>query len=193
MSTPNFSYKNRCVLITNDDYEVGNVPEMASRACNSNRYYPSYEVDEDEYPQKTPVAHKIVITPGYYGDACLDFIPNEQFDLRGEFCCCLHRYDNVSEFIEDVQYYFPSISAYRIRKCLGKLGNKDFREYLSDGIYALEEWYENNEQKLCNDIINHIKECYGYKELVCTAVFSNGEAMYDYRKETPKRKRKKIA
>lgn len=189
MSTPNFSFKNRCVLITNDDYEMDNVPRMAGRPCNDNRYYPSYEVDEDEYPQKTPVAHKIVITPGYYADACLDFIPNERFDLRGDIGCQLRGYDNVKEFVGDIQYYFPQITEYRIRKCLGKLGDKDFEEYLSDGLIALESWYLENEEKLCNDIIDHLKDCYGYKELVHVCTFSNGEAIYDYKKETPKRKK----
>lgn len=164
------------------------MPTTADRACNDNRYYPSYEVDGGEYPQKTPVAHKIVITPGYYADACLDFIPNPQFDLRNEIGCRLHCFDNVKEFVEEIQYYFPQITEYRIRKCLGKLGKRDFREYLSDGLIALESWYINNEEQLCNDIIDHLKECYGYEELVCLGVFSNGEAIYDYRKDNKRKK-----
>lgn len=179
MSTPNFSYENRCVHITNEDYEMGNVPETANRSCNDNRYYPSYEVEATEYPQRKPIAHSIVITPGYYEDACLDYISNG-FDIHNDINGC-YRFDTIQEFIEEVQYFYPTISAYRIRKCLGKMGDQTREEYFYKGLDRIAEWVEETDAQLCEEIIDHLAESYGYRELVCTARFSNGEAMYDYK------------
>lgn len=179
MSTPNFSYEKRCVLVTNDDYEIGNVPETASRSCNDDRYYPSYEVEATEYPQRKPIAHKIVITPGYYEDACLDYISNG-FDIHNDINGC-YRFDTIQEFIEEVQYFYPTISAYRIRKCLGKMGDQGREEYFHKGLDRIAEWIEETDTQLCEEIIDHLAERYGYRELECTARFSNGEAIYNFK------------
>src|SRR5574344_1091616 len=76
MSTPNFSFSNRCVLITNDDYECGNCPETTDEEIGS-RSYPSWVVDCEENDKMK--FWRVVITAGYYADQCLDFVEIEPY------------------------------------------------------------------------------------------------------------------
>ena len=84
MGTSNFCYQNRCVVLTNDDYEFDNVPKLGNWV-NDNRNYPSKEIlyketsCTKEYAKtiKPIRLHQIVMTIGYYEHACIDFILNE--------------------------------------------------------------------------------------------------------------------
>ena len=40
MATGNFSFENRCVVVTNEDYEFDNLPVLGNRV-NDSRNYPS--------------------------------------------------------------------------------------------------------------------------------------------------------
>ena len=181
MSTPNFSYQNRCVLVTNNDYELGNIPETSTVKNLGNRYYSSVKVDDDQYPQATPIAHTIVITSGYYSDSCLDFIEKPDFTVEDYLCRWLYQFDSVEDFISELKENIGSVlSTYRIRQLLGKRGDTDLETHLRRGVDRINEYLTDRDKDLCNEIVDHLKDAYGYRELVCTAVFSNGEAMYDF-------------
>lgn len=70
MATGNFCYENRCVVVTDDDYEMDNLPEMGERVDNS-RNYPSYLIKEFEF-------WDVVISAGYYEGACIDYIEHHE-------------------------------------------------------------------------------------------------------------------
>ena len=70
MATGNFCYENRCVVVTDDDYEIGNLPEMGECVDNS-RNYPSYLIEEFEF-------WVVVLTAGYYEGACIDYIEHHK-------------------------------------------------------------------------------------------------------------------
>ena len=73
MSAPNFSYDRRCVLVSNDDYEAGNVPKIGDVFDNDRSYPSAYLADyKDKF---TTIA--IVITSGYYADACIDILERD--------------------------------------------------------------------------------------------------------------------
>lgn len=187
MSTPNFAYENRCVLVTNDDFEYGNVPDFSPRRRIDNRYYPTNEVGESEYVNKDtkfqrPHYHAIVVTSGYYSDACLDFVflDGDMIGIGNDVKYTLD-YDSVEDFIDDV-VDVRDISRYRVRKLLGKRSDRpdeEIWEFLQRGCDAIDEYLMEREKDMCNEIVDYLKSKYGYDELVCTARFSNGEAWYE--------------
>lgn len=183
MSCPNFAYENRCVVLTNEDYENGNYPETLdskeSKYNGFNRYYSSNEVDPEEYPQEKPLCHFIVVTAGHYADACLDFVKNEDFTV-GDWMAMSYYYSSIKEWVNELagNKVHPKLTKYRIQKLLGKRGDMDLETYLDNGVEKINEWLEEQDMALCNEIIDHLKKSYELDEVVCKGVFSNGEAVY---------------
>ncbi len=176
MSAPNFSYQRRCVVVTNDDYEYGNYPELG-KWNDGSRSYPSTEIKESEDEGLRLI--KVVFTPGYYMDACIDAIDAESLtDVLGS--AYYFRNHNRKELIDDVHYYFPYASTRLINKCFRgcKVTSEDYEYQLEKAFDILEEALRDEEEKIANGIINRIKKGYGFREYVCTARFSNGEAIY---------------
>ena len=181
MSTPNFSYQRRCVLVTNDDYECGNHP-----ACNepfdNDRSYPSCYLDKykDEF---STVA--IVITSGYYSDACIDIVDDDR--LVSELSCSDYHFARLTrdELYDDLHYYFNgNISKRMMLRHLKGLNRRD-DDYQSKLAYAIDAIFEEvreYEIRKANKVVDEIMKEFGYKELVRTVLFSNGEAWYDYKK-----------
>jgi hypothetical protein len=81
MSTPNFAYKNRCIVVSDDDFDSGNKPETEDRTTNdSNRSYPSFALI-DQPNCKVLIA---ILTSAYYSGACIDYIENDRDDMTEE-------------------------------------------------------------------------------------------------------------
>ena len=172
MSTCNFAYVNRCIVVTNDDYEMDNLPPMG-KWLDCDRNYPSRElaVNDDFY------FFDVVITSGYYQDACIDYIRNEQ---------------TAEYFLGDTMYYPTKrklfncckeefgLSEYRLRKICGKV--KDFKNYdvwIAVAYDKITEYLADNEERKVNEYLDGLKKLYGYGELGCAGVFSNGEGIYE--------------
>ena len=177
MSCPNFSFQNRCVLITDDDYEMGNYPEIGSWN-DGDRNYPSTEIAES----KDFKLVKVVITAGNYSDACLDYITTGKniFDFLN-YTNYLSGY-NRQELIDEIQYFFPYASTRLINRTL-KGCNKNREDYeckLEKALDDLNDKLLDIESKKADKMINRIKKAYGYRELRCDGVFSNGEAIYSF-------------
>ena len=101
MSAPNFSYDRRCVLVRNEDFEWDNVPSHKTSFGND-RSYPSAYLDEYKDDFSTIA---IVITSGYYADACIDIVDRE--DKADELLGYAFYYvnHNRKELLDDVCYF----------------------------------------------------------------------------------------
>ena len=197
MGARNFMYQNRCVVITDDDYEFDNLPTLGDYFDNR-RNYPSRIVEIENLELKKveqyrttikPIRlHNIVVTSGYYEHACLDFLRNEDkssIDYVG--WTCYYNFDTIEEIIEPITSNFnitaeeiKALIKYRMDAMLITAETDEdkfqsFYEYLMDDI---DEKIIENEEIICNKIIDLIKESYGYEEYGCVAVASNGEGFY---------------
>lgn len=181
MSTPNFAFDRRCVLVTNDDYECGNCPAH-TEFFDNNRSYPSCYLDKykDEF---STVA--IVITSGYYSDACIDIVDDDR--LVGELSCCNYHFAGLTrdELYDELHYYFNgNISKRMMLRRLKGLDRRDdnYQSMLAAAVDAIFEEVRENELRKANKVVDKIMKSYGYKELVLSVLFSNGEAWYDYKR-----------
>lgn len=178
MSTPNFSYVNRCIVVSSDALEWGNHPELENTNVGD-RSYPSYII---------PAGFRfydVLLTYGYYEAACIDY--QEKDDESWE-CLLGYRWRDCpttkKEFFSDMKYWFK-LSEYRFRKLCNGIKREnfkyewDFTDALCEavGIYLMEQ----EEQKV-NEYLDKMIEDYGFTEYVCCEIFSNGEAFY-----TPKK------
>lgn len=179
MSAPNFSYDRRCVLVRNDDFEFGNVPAHNTHFGND-RSYPSAYLDEYKDDFSTIA---IVITAGYYADACIDIVDDDH--LISELSCSDYHLARLTrdELYDELHYYFKGNISKRMMLRHLKGLNRNDENYQSKLAYAVDNMFEEvreKEVKKANKVLDKIKKYYGYKELGLSAMFSNGEAWYDY-------------
>jgi hypothetical protein len=179
MSAPNFSYDRRCVLVRNDDFEWDNVPAHTTPFDND-RSYPSVYLDayKDDF---ATVA--IVLTSGYYADACIDIVDDDR--LVSELSCADYHFADLTrdELYDELDYYFcGNLSKRAMLRHLKGLNRRDddYQSKLACAVDAIFEEVREYEVRKANKLLNKIKRSYGYKELTRTALFSNGEAWYDY-------------
>lgn len=177
MSAPNFSYDRRCVLVPNDRMEFEDCPAIGD-CFDNDRSYPSYFLRDYKDDFSTLA---IVLTSGYYADACIDIVDRE--DKANELLGYAYHYAkyNRKEVLDDVCYFLG---------CTRNFANKFFKGCHKDRPgyeNALEKAFENLvdawrdvEVEKANKVLDKIKKSYGYKELGLSALFSNGEAWYDY-------------
>ena len=206
--TSNFYYENRCVVVTDEDYESGNVPETEKRPVNDNRNFPQYPLVDYNDDLKF---HSIVLTPGYYQAACLDFVEVDNdsiYDEYGYICegeCDQIWYDEESDdwvkngsYGKDDEHLTMEQAISFIKGCLSDypmVTDEDIKKALeeekADGYYRISVFLQDedilgkissycadSEVAKCNQIIDTIKKEYGYKEYGVSARFSNGETWY---------------
>ena len=190
-ATGNFAYENRCILVTEDDIKEGNVPETDKRPINRNRTFPQYPLVDYNDDLKF---HSIVLVPGYYEGACIDYVNiNDEDDLEYYDWLCQNR---VLDFIykgdaintlKSIFSDFPVITEEDLKSAIQSAKNKGItlsKEMRSDDSpirKKIIDTYEKDtiaEAKKCDRILDEIKKEYGYKELKVSARFSNGETMY---------------
>lgn len=177
MSAPNFSYDRRCVLVRNDDFEWDNVPAH-TETFDNDRSYPSAYLDayKDDF---ATVA--IVLTSGYYADACIDIVDRE--DKANELLGYANYYSghNRQELISDICYFLgcsPNFANTRLKGC--RLGSDTYEYDIEKAFERIVDDWRDVEVEKANKVVNKIMKAYGYKELAKVAQFSNGEAWYDY-------------
>ena len=179
MSAPNFSYDRRCVLVTNDDFEWDNVPAHTEPFGND-RSYPSCYLDDYKDDFATVA---IVLTAGYYSDACIDIVDRE--DKADELLGYANYYcnHNREELVNDICYFLGCTRNFANTRLKGCKVGSDTYEYDIERAFEriVEDWREVEVRK-ADKVLNKIKRQYRYKELVCSARFSNGEAWYDYKR-----------
>ena len=180
MSAPNFSYDRRCVLVPDDRYETGDYPSLGD-CFDDNHAYVSYRLRD--YDQFSTVA--IVLTTGYYSDACIDIVDDSS--LVPELSCSDYHFALLTrdELFGELYYYFKgNISKRMMLRHLKGLDRRD-EDYQSKLSYAVDAMFEevrDRELKKADKVVDGIMKKYGFRELCCTVRFSNGEAWYDYAK-----------
>lgn len=170
MATSNFCYQNRCVIVTDDDYEFGNIPECEDdERLPYNRSFPSRLIKRFEF-------WDVVLTSGYYQDACIDYIEREDdgFDIiTGYIGYPCSKKELFSE-LKDA-FGISNRTAQKICGNVGKLAIDDYVEHAKDKI---KDYLAEREENEVNAYIDKLKEEYGYRECACICHASNGEAMY---------------
>lgn len=179
MSTPNFSYSRRCVLVPADAIEFDNVPEH-NDCFDNDRSYPSYYLDDYKDDFATLA---IVLTYGYYADACIDIVDDDS--LVSELSCSDWHFSHLTrdELYDELYYYFKGNISKRmmLRHLKGLHRNSEtYQSDLARAVDAIFEEVRDNELRKANKVVDKIRRSYHFKELRCSAVFSNGEAIYDY-------------
>ena len=178
MSAPNFSYLRHCVLVPSDDIECGNAPKHTD-CFDNDRSYPSFLLDD--YNGFSTIA--IVLTYGYYADACLDIVDDNS--LVSEFSCSDYHFSMLTrdELFNELYYYFKgNISKRMMLRSMKGLDRRseDYQADLENAIDRLFKEVRERELNKAEKVIAEIKKAYGYRELTKCAQFSNGEAWYDY-------------
>ena len=181
MSAPNFSYDRRCVLVRNEEFDLDNVPEH-DECFDNGRTFPKYYLNDyrDDF---STIA--ITLCPGYYSDACIDIVDDDR--LVSELSCSDYHFARLTrdELYDELHYYFNgNISKRMMLRHLKGLNRRDddYQSKLADAIDAIFEEVREYEVRKANKVVDKIMKSYGYKELVRTALFSNGEAWYDYKR-----------
>ena len=168
MGTSNFFYRNRCVAISDDDYNTGNVPE-----CESNYF------GRDKMLLKKVLMYNITINIGYYTGGCIDYEINDNYDnIINEYYGYYYTPSTKKELIADIANYcsdYIKVSKRELTKVLlGLRIDKDY-EQISD---MLDNFILPRIEDKVNEIIDNIKREYGYIELKRISTLSNGEAIY---------------
>lgn len=177
MSAPNFSYERRCVLVTDDDFECGNVPSHDEH-FDYDRYYPSRYLDKYKDDFNTIA---IVLTGGYFSDACIDIVDRQ--DKADELLDNTYHYSkyNREELLDDMTYLLGctrNFANLRLKGC--RLGDENYERNLEKAFEKIVEDWREVEVEKANKVLDEIKKSYGYKELAKSVQFSNGEVWYDY-------------
>lgn len=172
MAASNFFYINRCIVVTDEDYEIGSIP-FRGECISINRSYPSRKLLKVSDNFKF---FDVIITQGYYEGACIDYIKNDASveDWLGSTCY----YDSKTSFFNECKKEF-NLTEYHLRKICGNVGNLDIETYLESAYEKLTNYLRSKEEIEVNKCLDDIKENYGYDELRLVGRFSNGEAVYD--------------
>ena len=170
MSTCNFAYENRCIVVTNDDFEMDNLPPMGKWLNNDFNYPSRILAISDDFD-----FWDIVMTSGYYEAACIDYIESERDveDFLGSTCY----FDTKEEFFKECKNEF-GLSDYRMRKICGNMGKMSLEDYLEQSYERLTNYLREQEETKVNKCLDDIKHLYGYEEYVLDWRASNGEAGY---------------
>ena len=154
MATGNFTISNRCIVVTDEQYEFCDYPNQTD--------YPTF--------RHWQVVHR----SGYYADSSIDFIPKEVYvDVD---------FDTVSEAVTALSYDLEC-SKYAIQKHLKgwaevKKSGIAFWKFLDSKVDDILVEIANKEKQKVNEYLDTVKEKYGLTEVVVSARFSNGETIY---------------
>lgn len=169
MATGNFCYENRCVVVTNDDYDMGNVPVMGECVDNS-RNYPSYLIEEFGF-------WEVILTVGYYEGACIDYIEHHKYSPYDVVQSNIGYPCSKSELFDECKRAF-GLSRRKMQAICGNVGDMDIDDYVEKATEKVGEYLAEKEEVKVNKFIDGLKQLHGYEEVRCVATFSNGETIY---------------
>lgn len=168
------------MVVSGEDCEAGNVPAH-SNCVDLDRNFPVYELDRYEDRLRF---FRITLTPGYYEGACIDYTDKDVTVsqlLYGDYPC---GWDD-KRLIGDIAEEFGSISVPELRKIISET-KAGFPEVTSEWAYwdlfdaidnRVTELLKKREEVTANQILDEIKEEWGFDELGYVGRFSNGEAL----------------
>lgn len=131
MATGNFCYENRCVIVTDDDYEIDNLPEMGERVDNS-RNYPSYLIKEFEF-------WDVVISAGYYEGACIDYIEHHEHSPYDVVQGYIGYPSTKKELFNECKRAF-GLSKRKMQAICGNVGDKNIDNYVEKATEKVGEY-----------------------------------------------------
>ena len=169
MATGNFRYQNRCVVVTNDDYEMDNLPETEGCVDNS-RNYPSYLIKEFEF-------WEVLLIAGYYEGGCIDYIEHHKRSPYELVQWYIGYPSTKKELFKECKEEF-GLSRRKMQAICGNVGDMDIDDYVENATEKVGEYLAKKEEKVVNEYIDKLKEEYGYEEVCRVATFSNGETIY---------------
>ncbi len=171
MSTNNFAFENRCVVVEEDDYVFGNIPEHGEYVKGSNRNYASYYLDE--YRNRFNMLD-IVITSAYYSGGCIDYTDDDSYLDTLSFYS-----GNIDDALQEIMSDFKSFNVDRkkVEPLVEGIVNanlNDFKAYDQLRVYLF-----SLEKPEADKILDQIKAEYGYTEVWKIGNFCNGVALYE--------------
>lgn len=188
MGTANFYFKNRCIVVSDEDMENGNTPSYSKKESDiSLRSFPCYPLEG--YDEELKLT-ELTINSAYYEGACIDWHFNNKTagDIIG-----LDLYDHcptTSELFRDIREFFPNLSrkAFRnavhsVRELRGLKRNEhiakgDEWDYIEEIDNAVTELLQKMEAERVNEELTRLAAMYGYDEYEVIGRFNNGEALY---------------
>lgn len=169
MATGNFCYENRCVVVNDIDFEIGNVPER-QKCINNNNSYPSWLIEEFDY-------WEVVITSGYYEGACIDYIEHHRRSPYDVVQGYIGYPWTKKELFKLCKEEF-GLSRYRMNKICGNVNGMDIDNYVEKSTEKIGEYLAEKEREKVEMFIDGLKQLHGYEEYCCVGRASNGEAFY---------------
>lgn len=174
MGTTNFDYRNRCIVVTEEDLECGNRPESSERV-GYEWGRPAFALcDYDDFR-----FFHVVIAYGYYEGACIDYRGKDITALDILYGCYADNY-NGEELIRDTLEEFSGlVTEDELRAIVteeaSRSGDKwDAYDRMDERITAL---LARREEVEVNRVLNEIKAEYGYDEMEVSGRFSDGTAV----------------
>lgn len=169
MAAGNFCYENRCVVVTDGDYEMDNLPVLGEWVDKS-RSYPSRLIENFEFWQ-------VVLTAGYYEGACIDYIEHHKHSPYDVVQGYIGYPSTKKELFKECKKAF-GLSRLKMQAICGNVGDMDIDDYVEKATEKVGEYLAKKEEKKVNEYIDKLKEEYGYEEVCRVATFSNGETIY---------------
>ena len=175
MGASNFKFDNRCIVVTNEDIAMGNVPPLTDEYSSNMSYtYTELTISNDFR------FLDIVLTYGYYEHACIDYIDNGKTceDWLGAW----HYYSTQKELFEFMLNEFKSdykLTSYQLHKICGNKCNLSMEQYYNVAVTRLTAYLREIEEEQVNIVLDTIKKNYGYDEVAISCRFSNGETWYE--------------
>lgn len=171
MATNNFNYEHRCVVVTDDDYEMGNYPEYEKKHNVGDRNYPSYIICEFTF-------WDVVLTVGYYEAACIDYTEHVGKDIDDILLERIGEPSTQKELFDNLNKAFK-LSHHKLREICGNMGDMDAQDYIDKALWEVGEYLAKLEEEKVNAYIDELKEQYCLDEYTCIGVAGNGEAFYE--------------
>ena len=169
MSAANFAYENRCVVVTNDDFEIDNVPERI-KCINNDRNYPSWLIEEFEF-------WEVVLTSAYYEGACIDYVEHHSRSPYDVVQGYIGYPWSKKELFKECKEAF-GLSRRKMQAICGNVNNMDIDDYVEKATEKVGEYLAEKEVVKVNKFIDGLKQLHGYDEVERMATFSNGETIY---------------
>lgn len=171
MGTGNFHFINRCLVVTDEDFEDGNVPRLGKHYKDSLHSFPSRVLEDADF-----TFFDVVLTSGYYSGSCIDYIRKD--GVMESILGYPHYFWTKESVFKEVNKFMGKISRYRFDKIVGKVGTMDINDFIEQAYEKLEEYFAELEESKVNEWLDELKKEHGYSDYAVSARFSNGETIY---------------
>lgn len=170
--TSNFYIDNRCLVVTDKDFEDGNVPEL--------KFEQDYAlITEDEAKFKL---WDVIYRTGYYHDGHIDYVRN-CYEYWLKYLVDELGYDEYDNLFNDEEKFKEELfKNYDITESeYNKVKDTlDFSNYDESTLLAerLDEYLAEKEKSEVDKYLDKLKEEYGYEEIYQEGTLSDGTGIY---------------